>query len=641
MKKRTIPELFEASVSLYAEETYIHRYNGKEYVNCTYEYIHEQVLACVGAYLSQGIVYGDKMAIIGRGCYEWVIAELAMYYLGVINVPLSVKLEEDADLIFRLNHAEVSSVVLAPSQLERFRKFKSALIFLKRIFVLGDVEELMEGEYAFSSLLEQGQAYYKKEGVRVSDLLEKVGENDIANICYTSGTTADPKGILLTHRNYTANVEQALSIVSITPAYKTLLILPVDHSFAHTVGLYIMMAEGASIAFVHEGKTAAETLRNIPLCIQEVQPTYLLSVPALAKRFSKKITDGVFERGGLAVKLFRLGMWAGKRYVGHGGNQGKGLRCLYYPLFKLTDLLLFRKIRKKFCKSLKFFIGGGALLDEELQYFFYVLGIPMYQGYGLTEAAPVISSNGPNDYKFGSSGKVAQGIELKIVNEKDEEQAVGQKGEIIIKGENVMKGYWKNEHATQESLRGGYLYTGDIGYLDHEGYLYVLGRMKSLLIANDGEKYSPEGIEELMIEQVPFVEQIMLYNNQNPYTLGLVALNQYYLEQWASQASLDFMEDASLDRLLQMIDDAIIAWKKRVVSNHLFPERWLPSVIVISPFAFSESEGLINSTMKLVRPKVIEKSRKLIDQIYTAKGRQEVRRINRASLAQFLSSQKE
>ncbi len=182
-------------------------------------------------------------------------------------------------------------------------------------------------------------------------------------------------------------------------------------------------------------------------------------------------------------------------------------------------------MREAFGGKLKFFIGGGALLDNELQRFFYAIGIPVYQGYGLTEAAPVISANCPEAVKFGSSGKLVKYLDVKICDSDGNTLAPGEKGEIVVRGDNVMKGYWKNQKATEEVLKNGWLHTGDMGYFSPDGFIYVLGRFKSLLIGNDGEKFSPEGIEEAIVEQSAFIDQVMLYNNQDPYTVGMIVPN--------------------------------------------------------------------------------------------------------------------
>src|SRR5512139_3223488 len=174
---------------------------------------------------------------------------------------------------------------------------------------------------------------------------------------------------------------------------------------------------------------------------------------------------------------------------------------------------------------MEYFIGGGALLDIELQRFFYAIGIPMYQGYGLTEAAPVISANTPMKHKLGSSGSILPRQEVRILDREGHPLPAGQKGEIAVKGENVMKGYWKNPRAAAEVLKDGWLMTGDIGYLDEDGFLYVLGREKSVLISTDGEKYSPEGIEETLAAHSMYIDQVMLYNDHSQYTVGLIVPN--------------------------------------------------------------------------------------------------------------------
>ncbi len=291
-----------------------------------------------------------------------------------------------------------------------------------------------------------------------------VRESDPANICYTSGTTADPKGIVLTHRNYTANIEQSRALVDCPEDYVLLIILPWDHAFAHTCGIYSIMASGAALASTELGRTPMESLRNIPLNIKETRPHLLLSVPALAKGFRKNIEKGVREKGPKVEALFAKALAAAVDYNAEGWNRGRGLKTLKKPLVALYDKILFSKIRENFGGRLKFFVGGGALLDIELQRFFYALGIPMFQGYGLTEASPVISTNSLKHHKLGSSGRVAPGIELRICDEAGATLPAGQTGEIVIRGENVMAGYWKNEKATRETIRDGWLYTGDLGY---------------------------------------------------------------------------------------------------------------------------------------------------------------------------------
>ena len=292
-----------------------------------------------------------------------------------------------------------------------------------------------------------GDAFLAEHEDMFEQRYRSIGPDDYANISYTSGTTADPKGILLTHRNYTANVEQARSVIGVTPEDRMLIILPLDHCFAHVAGFYTLMSYGASIGTVPAGKTPMEALRNIPMSIKELQPTVMLSVPALAKNFKKNIESGIKAKGPAVEKLYNFALNLAISYNKEGYNKG-GLR------------------------------------------YYYAIGIPMYQGYGLSEATPIISANAPARHILGSSGCVVKPMDIRICDGDGKDLPYGQKGEIVIRGENVMAGYWKNPKATAETIVDGWLHTGDMGYMRDKDFLYVVGRFKSLLISADGEKYS-------------------------------------------------------------------------------------------------------------------------------------------------------
>jgi long-chain acyl-CoA synthetase len=205
----------------------------------------------------------------------------------------------------------------------------------------------------------------------------------------------------------------------------------------------------------------------------------------------------------------------------------------------------------------------------------------MYQGYGLTEAAPVISSNVPQKHKLGSSGIIVPDLKVKICDDKGNELPLGKKGEIVIKGENVMIGYWKNEKATEDTIKDGWLFTGDLGYMDEDGFLFVLGRNKSLLISSDGEKYSPEGIEEAITEQAKYIDQIMLYNNQSPYTIALVVPNKEAVMKWLKENNLSYGEVKGQESVLKLIESEIKEFLDGGKFAGLFPQRWIPSAIAV------------------------------------------------------------
>ncbi|MBS2097332.1 AMP-dependent synthetase/ligase [Carboxylicivirga linearis] len=635
---KTIIDFFEESVKNYPNNTLIWEKEDKEFKSHSYKEIQKEVYTYANGLLSLGIDNGDRLALLSEGRRLWLVSELAIFHIGAINVPLSTKLEADADLVFRLNHSEAETIIVSKNQLPKIRTVKKQLTKAKRFIILDDIENLQDDEISIDVLYKKADTFKDKNPEALKNTIEKVTPETFGNICYTSGTTADPKGIILSQRNYTANVEQAFSYIEIPQHYKTLVVLPWDHAFAHTAALYSFMHKGASIASVQIGRNQHETLKNFVSNMMEVKPEILMSVPALAKNFKKNIEKGIESKGKMANSLFHSGLKFAYWYNGTGNNAGKGIRKVTKPVYGLFRAILFNKIKEKFGGQLQYFIGGGALLDIELQRFFYAIGMPMYQGYGLSEASPIISANTPKFHKLGSSGKVVNDLEIKICDEEGNELPIGEKGEIVIKGENVMKGYWKNPEATADTIKDDWLFTGDLGYLDRENYLYVLGRFKSLLIGADGEKYSPEGIEEAIIDHCQYIDQFVLHNNQNPYTTGLIVPNKEKIQTWLKQHKTSIDDDNALTEILNLIKEDIENVKNSNLPELSFPARWMPSTSVILPEAFTEHNKLLNSTMKVVRAKVEVYFQKEIEYLYTSDAKNFISEQNKINLKTIINS---
>lgn len=625
---KTIIELFETSVQKYSGNMYLWEKHDGEFRGTTYAETREEVLKLGAGLHKLGLKKGDRTGLISEGRNAWIISELAVLYAGGINVPLSVKLNAALELKFRLNHSGAKMVFVSGRQAHKIEEIRDELPALEKVIYMDGKENPGENDIAYADVLKMGEEALKKDPENFHQVWKNIQPEDLANISYTSGTTADPKGIILSHLNYAANVVQSNTLMEITPEWKTLAILPWDHAFAHTACLYCFIYNGASVASLEQGRTAMETLKNIPKNIKEVKPHVLMSVPALAKNFRKGIESNIRAKGKMAEKLFNLALKTAYKYNGLGYNRGKGLRIVYKPLLALFDKILFSKIREGFGGNLQFFIGGGALLDIELQRFFYAVGMPMCQGYGLSEASPVISSNALHAIKFGSSGKLVKYLDLKIVDENDKELPVGSKGEIVVKGDNVMVGYWNNPKATSETIKDGWLYTGDMGYMDADGFLYVLGRFKSLLIANDGEKFSPEGIEEAITDQSRFIDQVILYNNQNPYTIGFIVPNVAAIKKELVNRAVHPNTKKGDIETLQIIQKEINAYRAGGKYSNMFPERWLPATIAVLPEACSEQNGLVNSTMKIVRDKVTARYAEELKFLYTPEAKNIVNSMN-------------
>ena len=631
--KKTLVDLFEQSVKRFPNNTFLLEKTGKKFEPTTYTQVKEQVYRLGAGLQALGVKKGDTMALLSEGRNMWVIGELAMFYAGAVNVPLSIKLEESNDLLFRLIHGDVKYIMVSGTQLRKIRTIKDQLTEVQKVIIFDKQDSYEDKEISLDEVLQMGDEFLKEHTMEeFLQVANSIQNDDYATITYTSGTTADPKGVVLTHRNYTANVEQSLTLVDINENWRTLIILPLDHCFAHVVGFYIMMSVGATAATVQVGRTPLETLKNIPLNIKEVKPHFILSVPALAKTFKKNIEQGIRAKGKTTLRLFNWGMKIRQVYFGDSSLDSKGVRILLKPLVDLFDKILFSKVRENFGGKLKFFIGGGALLDKDLQKFYIGIGMPMFQGYGLSEATPVISSNGPELYRFGSSGKLVKPIELKICDSEGKELPTGEMGEIVVKGENVMAGYWKNPESTADTVRDGWLYTGDLGYMTSEGLLYVKGRFKSLLISSDGEKYSPEGIEEAMVEKSPYIDHVMLYNNQSAYTTAVIVPNKDQLTRKLKQQNLTLATEEGRKAALQILDNAVNKFKKGGEFEGMFPERWLPSCFAVLPEPFTEQNQMINSTMKMVRGKIEKAYAARIEYMYTSEGKQLMNQQNIDSL---------
>ena len=629
---KTLVQFFEENVDRFSDNPYLWEKRDGSFQPTTYAEMRSLVKKFAAGLHLQGVKKGDRLALLAEGRVDWVVAEMGMFYLGAIDVPLSIQLNESTDLIFRIKHSESSIAIVSASQAHKINAIKKQLPGLQKIILMDPKEVYEEDEMYMGDVMKMGEQYLEKNEEEFRKVYEAVQPDDVANICYTSGTTADPKGIMLSHRNYTSNTEHAMSVMTIPQDYRLFLFLPWDHSFAHTAGLFSFMAVGASLAALEMGKTGFETRKNIFKNIQEIKPHVMFSVPTIAKNFRNNIESGVRSKSKVVYSLFKAGLSIGYAYNGIGINRGKGWRIFLKPLYTLFDAVVFKKVRMALGGNMQFFIGGGALLDIELQRFFYAIGIPMYQGYGLTESSPMISINAPHFHKLGSSGSIPADIEIKICDMDGNTLSREEKGEIVIRGENVMKGYWKNEEATADTIKGDWLFTGDMGYLDKDGFLYVLGRYKSLLIADDGEKYSPEGIEEAFTDQSEFIDQCILHNNQNPYTTCLLHPNHEALKRYLKEKGIDPVSDEGIEAAIGVVDAEIREYRSKGKYGDMYPQRWIPSTIGILSEGFTIENKLMNPTYKIIRPKVTEHYQNLLEYLYTPESKNILNARNREQM---------
>ena len=364
MKQLTIIDFVEKYTNEYNDLTFLREKVGGVWTETTFRQTREEAYLIGAGLHALGLQKGDKVALLSQGRNLWITSELGILYAGGVNVPLSIKLTESTDLLFRIQHSESRYIIVSEQQLPKIRHIIHSCPKVEKVIVLDPIDQYENNEMPISELIAMGQTYLQEHRDEFKALYQSISPNDYANISYTSGTTANPKGILLTHRNYTANVEQGSSVIQCHKGDVMLIILPLDHCFAHVAGFYTMMFYGGSIATVPIGKTAIATLKNIPIAIKEVRPMLMLSVPALARNFRKNIEVSIKRKGLVVEKLYNFALHNAIQYYKEYWNRG-GWQAWRFPLVKLFDKIIFKAVRKGFGGRMRFFVGGGQAVGEQ------------------------------------------------------------------------------------------------------------------------------------------------------------------------------------------------------------------------------------------------------------------------------------
>jgi len=625
--------------------------------------------------LDRGYSPGQKGAILGEGSPEWIQGEFGLLFAGLVSVPLSAKLTID-ELRYRLSHSEsaiflVSSNLLdkalaalatpgeadiarpaggdnglrAPQAKTRTSGITDApppaLVCLdsnlSREKLRAKVKNTgldWDSLTFLSQAIEQGKtALRDRPGLanRMDSIARSLRPDSLAFICYTSGTSDNPKAVMLSHRNIRANSHDAF-VQFHTPRYKTLIVLPADHAFIHTVAIFTALWCGVALYFLDSRGGTMAGIRNIAGNIQECQPDFMLTVPALSANIQKRILAGVKAKGPILQRIFEAGIEAETERLGNGYRRPSLARRLgLLPASLIARLFVFPSIRKKvFGSRIKFCVSGGARSPADQERFFTALGLPLLAGYGLTEASPIVSANVLGCAKFGTVGKPMPSVRVAILDEAGNRLAPGQPGEIAVLGDSVMLGYYKNPYDTARAISDGWLRTGDLGFLDEEGFLSVLGRIRSLLISDAGEKYSPEEIEESILGSTELIEQVMVWCDHKKYPCALVWPDPEKIKAFAAANGLD----EPLEVLRALIGEF---YAFRADPRAKKPQKaWTPGTFQIIPAPFNEKDGTLNSTLKIVRHRAALVYGDLLAYSYTPEGSNADNPRNRKTLASLL-----
>jgi long-chain acyl-CoA synthetase len=554
----------------------------KEWVSTSWREIGEQVARAREGLRRDGFVHGDRIALMMKNSSSWVLFDQAAYANGMVPVPLFVDDRPD-NVAYILNDASVKVIVIdGEEHWKRLKTVADQLHTIKRIISIKPVVDADEPRLSsLADWLPDEPGSYERPPTTGGDL---------ATIVYTSGTTGRPKGVMLSHRNMLANVQSGLAVYDVYPEDVFLSFLPLSHMFERTCDYYLNVVSGASMVFSRSIPQLAEDFRI-------VQPTIIFSVPRIYERFYAAINDQLKKSSPIRRKLFEFAVDTGWNKFEY--ENGRGSWKPQYLLWPVLEKLVARKLLYRLGGKLKFAISGGAALSPDVAKVFIGLGLPICQGYGLSEASPLLTVNLLEKNNPHSIGPAVPGVELRV----------GENGELLARGPNIMMGYWNNADATRAVLTDdGWLRTGDQVHIDEHGYVNITGRLKDIIVMGNGEKVPPVDME-LAIQLDPVFEQVLLLGEGKPYLAAVVVLND---EQWAraaAEANLD--PSADLDGKGEKLLVQRIA--KRIKA---FPGYAQVRKVAVAKEKWTIDNGLITPTLKLKRNIIIGRYQSAIEAMY-------------------------
>jgi len=542
-----------------------------------------------------GIKRDDKIALISENRPEWVYADMATLALGATNVPLYPSLTSES-IEYILNNSESKGVIVSNQfQLNKLLKIRDNCNHLKFIIIMNDsdFDSSVKDLYSFKQVQEKGVQKKSESPSLLRESMQQVKEDDVCTIIYTSGTTGIPKGVVLTHKNIMSNVTSCLETFPITKEDVFLSFLPLCHIFERMGGYYTAFASGGTVYY-------AESIEKVATNLMEVKPTIMTSVPRLFERIYSRIIKNVESQPEKKQKIFFSAIKVGTEFA-------KAKKTGKIPLTlkiknTLASKLVFNKLVERTGGNIRFFISGGAALSRELGEFFDAVGITIIEGYGLTESSPVITANRVDDYKFGAVGKPLPGVEVKIAPD----------GEILAKGPNIMKGYYKNKKETDETIKDGWLHTGDIGVFDADGFLMITDRKKHLFKTTAGKYIAPTHIENTFLAS-KYIDQFMVIGDRRMFISALIVPDFEAVKEYADSHKIPYSDEKDLvknDKIYKLLEEDMFRFQKKLANY----ERVRKFVLLDRPFTIDSGE--ITPSMKIKRKIVEENYTDLIELMY-------------------------
>ncbi len=559
--------------------------------------------ALARAFTGMGVGPGDRVALLSENRLEWALTDYAVLGLGAITAPLySTLLEDDIEYILS-DSGSKGIVVSTRDQLKKVLAVRPNVPDLKFVVAMDCKTGEFPDVHCWKDVVEQGSSagpdpvkFLKAQALRTQP-------EDTATIVYTSGTTGAFKGVVLTHANIVSNIQACDHLFDFGPRDVSMAFLPLAHIFERMIDFYYM-SQGVSIAY-------AESYDSLPQNLREVRPTLMAVVPRLVEKIREKVIEEVRHLPPSKQKLFGWALRTGRAYFAHG-LVGRTAPLGLSLKHALADKLVYSKIRSQMGGRLRLLISGSAPLGRELAEFFFAIGIPVYEGYGLTETSPVIAVNYPGAVKLGTVGRVIPGVEVKMGEET--EDAEGRTGcEILVRGPNVTPGYHHQDERNGESFADGWFHTGDLGRRDPEGFLSITGRKKNLFKTSGGKYVSPEKLENLF-QGHRYVAQLVVLGDARKFVGCLIVPNFSALESHAREQGIalagreDLVKNEKIHAFMQFqVDEAC---------KHLPPHERIRQIVLL-PNELTIASGELSATLKVKRSVVEERYRDLIDEMFS------------------------
>lgn len=587
----TLTKVFFGAVDRFHRPDAMRYKQGGQWRTLSHAEVEQRVTRLAAALAGLGIERGDRVALLSENRPEWAIADYAALGLGAADVPIYPTLPPN-QIAYILNDCAAKAILVSSSeQLAKVLEIRGQVPSLEHVVVFDDSGGA-EGVLGFAELLERGRQEIERGGF--ADFRERalaVGRDDLATLIYTSGTTGDPKGVMLTHFNLASNVaaiHQHGVLDAVSPGDVALSFLPLSHVFERMVD-YFYWDAGISIAY-------AESIDKVADNLLEVQPHLMVSVP----RVFDKIYTRVMGATGLRKRLV---LWAKRLGEAQVDELLAGRRPPESFQHRLADKLVFSKLRARTGGRVKFFVSGGAPLSAEVAKFFFAAGLPVYEGYGLTETSPVLTVNKPGKVRLGTVGTPIPGVELRI----------DENGEILARGPNIMKGYWNRPDATAEVIDAeGWFHTGDVGEFDADGFLKITDRIKNLIVTAGGKNIAPQPIENAAAMS-PYISQVVMLGDKRAFPTMLVVPDFDNLNAWAREQGIDTSDRERLVR-----EPRVHELLEREALGRLdgFARYEIPKKIAVVADEFSIETGELTPTMKVKRRVVEERYRDEIERMY-------------------------